>query len=150
MLSLRSSAPKAAALRLLLAVCAGPWFTAQARAELPPEAYRQEQSEAAEALEIKVRSVKSSKSRKARETVVANEVEADVQKVVRSATGLKPGAVIKIRYTQRVPDQPMPGPSEVPTLKQGQVRPAYLSRAKDGKSYTPAAGGYTFETVPSR
>jgi hypothetical protein len=135
--------------RLLLLVCAAAWFSASASAELPPDAYRNDQRTAPEALEIKVRTVTSSKARQAGETVVTNDVAAEVQKVVRSASGLKPRARIRIRYTQRIPDRPMVGPSRVPTLKRGQVCPAYLEQVKDGKSYAPAAGGYSFQTVPS-
>ena len=122
-------------------------FTAPARAELPPEVYRQQQRAAPESLEIKVRSMTSSQKKETGVTVVENDVAADVQKVSRTATGLEPGATIKIRYAQRIPDQPMAGPSEVPTLKKEQVYPAYLKQENDGKSYAPAAGGYSFETV---
>ena len=97
-----------------------------------------------------MRSVKSSRTRKADHTLITHNVAADVQKVARTATGLKRGATIKIRYTKRVPDQPMPGPSEVPTLKKGQLCPAFLARAKDAHTYAPAAGGYSFKTVNSR
>ena len=70
---------------------------------------------------------------------------AEVRKVERSATMLAPGATIEIRYSQRHYSQPIAGPSEVPALKEGQVCPAYLSG--DAKRYSPAAGGYSFETV---
>jgi hypothetical protein len=72
-------------------------------------------------------------------------VDAEVQKVHRSATKLTPGTVIQIRYSQRHYSQPIAGPSEVPALKEGQVCPAYLSG--EGKVYSPAAGRYSFETV---
>ena len=118
-----------------------------ARSELPPEAYRQRQQAAPEAVEIEVRSVKATKARKLTHTLITNEVEAVVQKVSRSATGLKPGAMIRIEYTQRRYDEPIAGPSEVPSLKEGQVCPAYLTQAKVPDVYLPAAGGYSFNTV---
>ena len=140
----------AAALRLLLAGCAFAWFAGPARAELPPQVYREQQRAAPESLEIRVRSVKSSRTKKADHTLITHNVDADVQKVARTATGLKPGATITIRYTQRVPDQPLPGPSEVPTLKKAQVCPAFLARMKKENTYAPAAGGYSFQTVNGR
>ena len=118
-----------------------------ARSELPPEAYRQRQQAAPEAVEIEVRSVKATKARTFTHTEVTNRVEAVVQKVTRSASGLKPGAVIRIVYTQRRHYSPIAGPSEVPSLKEGQVCPAYLTHTKEGDLYSPAAGGYSFSTV---
>lgn len=116
-----------------------------AQAELPPSAYKERQQNAPEALVIKVRSVSKRETKEPRWTQTDFTVEAEVQKVQRSATSLAPGAVIQIRYSQRHYSQPIAGPSEVPGLKEGQVCPAYLSG--DGKVYSPAAGGYSFETV---
>ena len=114
-------------------------------AELPPSAYKERQANASEALVIKVRSVSKRETNEERWKTAEFTVEAEVQKVNRSASKLTPGAVIQIRYAQRHYWQPMAGPSEVPALKEGQVCPAYLSG--DGKVYSPAAGGYSFETV---
>lgn len=113
--------------------------------ELPPSAYKERQANAPEALVIKVRSVskRETKDKKWKRTDFT--VEAEVEKVVRSATKLTPAAIITIVYSQRDYAQPIAGPSEVPALKEGQVCPAYLSG--DGKTYSPAAGGYSFETV---
>lgn len=116
-----------------------------AQAELPPSAYKERQDRAAEFLVIKVRSVSKRETKEAQWKQTDFTVEAEVQKVERSATKLNPGAVIQIRYSQRHYSQPIAGPSEIPALKEGQVCPAYLSG--DGKIYTPAAGGYSFETV---
>jgi hypothetical protein len=114
-------------------------------AELPPSAYKERQANAPEALVIKVQSVSKRETREAKWKQTDFTVEAEVQKVNRSASKLIPGAVIQIRYTQRHYSEPIAGPSEVPALKEGQVCPAYLSG--DGKVYSPAAGGYSFETV---
>lgn len=114
-------------------------------AELPPSAYRERQQNAAEALVIKVRSVSTRETKEANWKRTDFTVEAELQKVTRSASKLTPGTVIEIRYSQRHYSQPIAGPSEVPALKEGQVCPAYLSG--DGKTYAPAAGGYSFETV---
>lgn len=114
-------------------------------AELPPSAYQERQAQAPEALVIKVRSVSKRETKEEQWKRTDFTVEAEVEKVSRSATKLTPGAVIQIRYAQRHYSQPMAGPSEIPALKQGQVCPAYLSG--DGKIYSPAAGGYSFETI---
>lgn len=114
-------------------------------AELPPSAYRERQQNAPEFLMIKVRSVSKRETKEARWKQTDFTVEAEVEKVSRSASKLTPGSVIQIRYSQRHYSEPLAGPSEVPALKEGQVCPAYLSG--DGKIYAPAAGGYSFETV---
>lgn len=114
-------------------------------AELPPSAYRERQQNAPEVLVIKVRSVKTRETKEEKWKQTDFTVEAEVQKVSRSASNLTPGTVIEIRYSQRNYSQPIAGPSEVPALKEGQVCPAFLSG--DGKIYSPAAGGYSFETV---
>ena len=114
-------------------------------AELPPSAYRERQQNAPEFLVIKVRAVSQRETKEAQWKRTDLAVKAEVQKVSRSASKLTPGTVIEIRYSQRHYMQPIAGPSEVPTLKEGQVCPAYLSG--DGKIYSPAAGGYSFETV---
>lgn len=116
-----------------------------AQAELPPSAYKERQERAPEFLVIKVRSVSKRETKEERWKQIDFTVEAEVQKVERSASKLTQGAVIQIRYIQRHYSQPIAGPSEVPALKEGQVCPAYLSG--DGKVYSPAAGGYSFETV---
>ena len=115
------------------------------RAELPPSAYQERQQNAPEFLVIKVKSVSKRETKEEKWKRTDFTVQAEVQKVSRSASKLTPGTVIEIRYSQRHYSQPMAGPSEVPALKEGQVCPAYLSG--DGKIYSPAAGGYSFETV---
>jgi hypothetical protein len=115
------------------------------RAELPPWVYKERQEKAPEALVIKVQSVSQLEKTEEKWTQIEFTVKAEVRKVERSASKLAPGATIEIRYGQRHYSQPIAGPSEVPALTEGQVYPAYLSG--DGKTYSPAAGGYSFETV---
>ena len=115
------------------------------QAELPPWAYKERQEKAPEALVIKVRSVSQRETTDEKWKQIEFTVKAEVQRVERSATKLTPWTTIEIRYSQRHYSQPMVGPSEVPALKEGQVCPAYLSG--DGKTYSPAAGGHSFETV---
>jgi hypothetical protein len=115
------------------------------RAELPPWVYKERQQKAPEALVIKVKSVSKRETIEGHWTQIEFTVKAEVRNVERSASTLAPGATIEIRYSQRHYLQPITGPSEVPTLTEGQVYSAYLSG--DGKTYSPAAGGYSFETV---
>jgi hypothetical protein len=115
------------------------------RAELPPWVYKGQQEKAPEALVVKVRSVSKRETSEEKGKQIDFTVEAEVQKVERSATKLKPGTMIQIRYSQHRYREPITGPSEVPALTEGQVCPAYLFG--DGKAYSPAAGGYSFETV---
>lgn len=115
------------------------------RAELPPSAYKERQEKAPEALVIKVTSVNKRETRVKEGASIEFTVKAAVERVERSATKLEPGALIEIYYIQKRYSQPIAGPSEVPSLKEGQVCPAYLS--KTGDTYSPAAGGYSFETV---
>jgi hypothetical protein len=118
----------------------------QVRAELPPWVYKERQDKAPEALVIKVRSVTKREISEEKGKRLDFTLEADVQKVERSATKLTTGATITIRYSRREYFQPIVGPSEIPTLKQGQTCLAYLSA--EGKTYGPAAGGQSFVSVP--
>lgn len=118
-----------------------------ARAELPPSVYYERQQASPEALVIKVQSVKTTETKRPGHTVVANTVEAVVENVARTKTNLKSGTKIKIVYTQRRSEQPVAGPSEVPSVKEGEVRPAFLAWSKEADAYSPAAGGYSFDRV---
>lgn len=118
-----------------------------AEAELPPWVYKERQEKAPESLVIKIRSVTRAEKADKEGKTIDFKIEAEVEKVERSATRLKPGAVIEIRYVQRTYFQPMVGPSEIPALREGQSCPAYLDGGKAGKVYVPAAGGYSFTNV---
>ena len=132
----------------MLGICAFPAVIAYA--ELPPQVYRQRQAAAPEVLVINVRSVTTKETQRADHTLVAHTVEAVVQHVARTSRGVKPGSVIKIFYTQRRYNQPVTGPSEVPTLGESEVRPAYLMWDKDAEAFAPAAGGFSFTKVQSQ
>jgi hypothetical protein len=139
-----TSPPMTTRLRLFL-VLVFALTTNAARAELPPWVYKERQEKAPEALVIKVLTVSQRETAEGNWKEIEFTVKAEVRKVERSATKLAPGATIEIRYSQRHYSQPMVGPSEVPALKEWQVCPAYLSG--DGKTYSPAAGGHSFETM---
>ena len=128
-------------------LAASTFLPLSARAELPPQAYRQRQAAAPEVLVIKVQSVTTKETQRSDHKLIANTVEAVVQHVARTSRDLKPGATIQIFYTQRRYTKPLAGPSEVPSLKEGEVRPAYLSWDKETELYSPAAGGFSFTKV---
>jgi hypothetical protein len=109
-------------------------------AELPPDVYKQWQQHAPEALLIKVLSVELiTRSRDEEKTIVFVTIQAQVQSVWRSDSGLSPGTEHKSQYV---------GPSQVPILVARLSYPAYLKEGGEmGASYSPAAGGYSFKTV---
>ena len=117
------------------------------KAELPPYVYKEWQQKAPESLVIKILSVKTEETDEPRLARVAVTLEARVERVSRSRSGLKPGEVIRIRYEHRRHKEPLAGPSEVPVLKKGRSYPAYLKRGEMKGEYTPAAGGYSFREV---
>ena len=116
-------------------------------AELPPYVYRDMQAKSPERLTIRVKTVKTEERDEAERKLVAVTAEAEVVEVARTASGLKPGQTIRIRYTHAEYKQPIAGPSEVPILREGETYPAFLSKNKEGDTYAPAAGGYSFEVV---
>ena len=132
---------------VLIAMVAAVFVPVGLRAELPPQVYRQRQAAAPEVLVIRVKSVKTIETQQAGHTLVANVVEAVVEHVARTSKALKPGLVITIMYTQRQSTQPMTGPSEVPSLNESEIRPAYLAWDKELKAFAPAAGGFSFTKV---
>jgi hypothetical protein len=108
-------------------------------AELPPFVYEERQQQAPESLIIKVGSVRVRETDEPRRKRMDVSVEAQVKQVNRTKTGLKVGDVIRINYVQ--------SQCKVPILKEGRVYPAYLAEEEKGKTYTPAAGGYSFTEV---
>jgi hypothetical protein len=133
--------------KLLLACGALVCLSASVFAELPPYVYRDMQAKAPERLTIKVKSVKTEERDEPGRKLIAVTAEAEVVAVERTATELKPGRTISIRYTHTDYKQPIAGPSQVPVLREGETRPAFLRKHKDAETYAPAAGGYSFEIV---
>ena len=133
--------------RLVLTLAVLLLTTQTALAELPPEVYLKRQKAAPEALKIKVVTVKKKEidGEKFKTTIAI--VEARVVSVERSATKLKPGDVIRIEYGNRASKVPMPGPSQVPILTEGQEYPAFLAKNGGKPYYLPAAGGWSFERI---
>ena len=120
------------------------------RAEMAPEVYAGMQRQAPECVRVEVLSVHTVRTVYPDYTDVAVTVVARVRAVERSASGLRPGQRIRIRYDRREHRQPIAGPSAVPILEPGKVYPAFLEKQVDGPSYLPAAGGYSFEVIRSK
>ncbi len=107
--------------------------------ELPPTVYKQLQDNSPEHLQIKVLLVKTKEVKNGAQVFV----EATVINVMRSASNLKVGDVIRIEYFHSTSRAPGPGP--VALLVQDQSYEAFLSRNSTGdKSYSPAARGRSF------
>ncbi|HJT81074.1 MAG TPA: hypothetical protein VJ719_07750 [Chthoniobacterales bacterium] len=113
-------------------------------AELPPQVYRQYQDEAPEAVSLTVRSVKQAEKEEKEFTLISIVAEARIDKVTRSASGLRPGDVIRIEYQHRKDKEPVPGPSQPDIVAEGKTYPAFLRKQSDG-SYGIAAGGFSFK-----
>lgn len=114
-------------------------------AELPPYVHKEWQQQAPESLLIKVRSVQTRETDEPRGKKIDVSVEAQVEQVIRSQTGLHAGDVIRIRYVHNEYKEPLIGPSEMPILKKGESCPAYLEMDKKEHVYVPAAGGHSFQ-----
>jgi hypothetical protein len=117
------------------------------RAELPAAAYAQMQREAPEAVTIHVLSVACVETMHPVAVDVAVTVLARVTAVERTASCLKPGALIRITYTHRRQAVPPPGPGEVPILEVWKTYPAFLERR--GEAFRPAARSHSFSAAES-
>lgn len=130
----------------IVACCAGSVVLlaaiSSARAELPPQVYERYQNEAPEAVTITVRKVELTEKEEKHFKLVSIVAEALVDKVTRSATGLKPGDLIHISYVHHKYKEPVPGPSEPDILAEGKSYPAFLE--KRDTTYGIAARGYSF------
>ena len=133
--------------QFLLAAALTIGVSASALAELPPYVYRDMQAKSPERLTIKVKSVKTEERDEPERKLISVTAEAEVTAVERTASQLKPGRAIRIRYTRSDYKQPIAGPSQVPILREGETYPAFLSKNKEGDAYAPAAGGYSFQVV---
>ena len=133
--------------RFVLAAALLVCLSASAAAELPPYVYKDMQAKSPERLTIKVKSVKTEERDESERKLIAVTAEAEVVEVERTASELKAGQTIRIRYTHTDYKQPIAGPSQVPILREGETYPAFLSKSKEGDTYSPAAGGYSFEVV---
>lgn len=117
-----------------------------AHGAIPLTSFKAMQAKAPEFFVINVQSVKT--DRNAAGDVVVR-AQALVQKVERTASGVKAGSVIHIVYTlhHRDPEHPLPGPQQLPIIKAGVTCPAYLVKTPGEDAYSPAAEAKSFETL---
>ena len=135
--------------RILLAVCIAVALTTYA--ELAPEVYRAMQRDSPELVQIVVTDTDIDRDfNKPRGCGIFEfEIERDVvlkarvTSVVRSASGLRPGMAIVIRYSSTRHCEGWVGPRPIPVLDEDQRVFAYLK--KTGSGYEPAARGASFE-----
>jgi len=131
-------------LPLLVAWLATLALVATALAALPPGSIEKLKAGAQEKLKIKILDVaQTGKGPKLKVTFTA-----EVLKVERSATGLKPGEKITIQSYHWT--KSYAGPPNPPILAKGWIGTAYLNKAKgkvpgSGKTYSLAAYGDSFE-----
>lgn len=111
-------------------------------AELPPSAYETMQAKAPEYLKIQVLRVDIGPGNDDASQDIL--IMAMVDKVERSASGLKPGDVINIAYTLEDRPAGWVGPGQVPILAQGDTHAAYLKGLDKPETYAPAAGAMSF------
>jgi hypothetical protein len=109
-------------------------------AEMPPRAYMEMQDEAREALQIEVLKI-DGKVRRGQDETSHFTLKAKVVCVGRSATGLKPGATITIRYSTVLESSAMSGAMPIGIVEPG-IYAAYLT--KSGATYAPVAISQSF------
>lgn len=112
-------------------------------AELPPSAYESMQAKAPEHLQVQVLRVDIAPGK----NDASQEIQAMamVEKVERSASGIKPGDLVNIAYTLEERPLGWVGPGQVPILAQGDTRVAYLKKLDKPETYAPAAGAMSFD-----
>jgi len=141
----------AAALAIAAASFAGQ-AARDAEGALPPNAYLKLQAEAPEAIEIRILSVDARRSQRqghgGRDYVHQDIVAmARVERVLRSASGLKPGDTVRIAYAI---GEPIAGPGYPRELQTEGRYMAYVEcRAivPGVRTCTPSAYAHTFEPV---
>jgi hypothetical protein len=114
-----------------------------ALAELPPSAYEKLQSESPEVLKIHVLRVDVQPTAKPEIREVT--MLAEVLKVGRSKSKVKPTDMITVKYNVTTREPGWVGPGEVPILKDDAETVAYLAPLKEDLEYAPAAGAMTFD-----
>lgn len=119
-----------------------------ATAELAPEVYEKMQREAPELFSIQVTDVEVDRSFRMCslfdwEVTRRVDLKAKVVSVTRTRSGVKPGAVIEVKYMSLSPCEGWNGARPIPLLSEGDRVPAYL--AKSGAHFEPAARGASFE-----
>jgi hypothetical protein len=112
-------------------------------AELPPSAYEKMQSAATEVFRVKILRVDETLAHDPGIKDVA--LLAQVLKVGRSKTKVKPDDLITIKYRITTHPAGWVGPGEVPLLKEDAETVAYLQPIAGTADYAPAAGVMSFD-----
>jgi hypothetical protein len=121
---------------LMFSAC--PW----SRAELAPSVYEQMQTKAPEFLDIEVLRVDVGPGdAPERQTV---RLMALVNKVNRSASGVRTSDVINITFTRTDRPKGWVGPGEIPLPAERDTSVAYLKRDPDTGDFFPVAGAMSF------
>jgi hypothetical protein len=118
-------------------------LTNVARAELPPSAYEKMQSAATEVFRVKVLRVDITPGDSPEIRDVS--MLAQVLKVGRSKSKVKPDDLITIKYRLTTHPAGWVGPGEVPILKEDAETVAYLKPVAGTDEYAPAAGAMSFD-----
>ena len=113
------------------------------RAELPPSAYEKMQSAATEVFRVKVLRVDITPTDSPEIRDVS--MLAQVLKVGRSKSKVKPDDLITIKYRITTHPAGWVGPGEVPILKEDAETVAYLQSIVGTEDYAPAAGAMSFD-----
>jgi hypothetical protein len=124
-------------------------FTFRLAAEIHPQFYFEWQKNAPEFLSIEVEGVEPKTL--PRDEYFETRVRAKVVRVFRSASRVKKGSSIEIRYTVFQPRESYAGPRPLPYLKSG-TRTVFYGRVMERTAegiwiMEPVAGGRSFDTV---
>jgi len=112
------------------------------RAELPPSAYDAMQKAASESLGIEILRVEIEPGdAPALQNV---RIMALVNRVARTAAGVKEGGLINILYTVTAREKGWAGPGEIPILDEKEKTVAYLVKGANSEDFSPAAGAMSF------
>lgn len=133
--------------RIAIAILSIAFLPSPVSAELPPDVYERMQRDAPEVLKISVKRVFA--NRKGALDFSGDRdvtVFAIVVSVTKTASGLKAGDEIVIRYVAKNPDEKMAGPRPIPKLEEKKEYPAWLSKSEAGH-YEPAARGFSFTSA---
>jgi len=130
--------------RRCIALAVALLFAAGLMAELPPQHYRDRQSQAPDYYDIEVLSVQQD-SLDSEHTQV--DVSARVLVIHRCSSARAVGDVLHIHYVHEHFKQPVFGPRPIPLLQEGQTCPAWLNPDTGNLWFAPAARGWSFEEM---
>ncbi len=118
-----------------------------ARAELPPQVYKELQAKAPEVLTVEITRVALNKRDGENLRDISVFADAKVVGVTRSQSGVKVGDQISLRYmTFEVIAEGWAGPSPIMQVEAGKTYRIWFK--KSGNSYYPAARGRSIEAIP--